>query len=291
MSKIAHLLDLAKGIILDALLILKALILGVVEGLTEFLPISSTGHLIVVGDLLNFNDERGKIFEIVIQFGAILAVCWLFRSRLWQVISGLKRSASAQRFACNIVVASLPAIVMALLFGGLIKRVLFNPFSVAIALIVGGLIILWIERRYISNTAEHRVSDIDQISMIDAFKIGCLQCLALLPGTSRSGATIMGGILCGLSRQVATEFSFFLAMPILFGATIYELFKARHMLQMGDIYLIAIGFLAAFVSALVCVRWLLRFIVSHNFCGFAWYRIGFGVFILLTAGTGAVQWG
>ena len=276
---------------MDALLILKSLILGVVEGLTEFLPISSTGHLIVVGDLLNFNDERGKIFEIVIQFGAILAVCWLFRSRLWQTISSLKRSTSAQRFACNIIVASLPAIVMALLFGSLIKRVLFNPLSVAIALIVGGLAILWIERRYISNTVEHRVSDIDQISMMDAFKIGCLQCLALLPGTSRSGATIMGGILCGLSRQVATEFSFFLAIPVLFGATIYELFKARHMLQMADIYLIAIGFLAAFVSALVCVRWLLRFIVSHNFCGFAWYRIGFGLFILLTAGTGVVQWG
>lgn len=276
---------------MDALLILKALILGVVEGLTEFLPISSTGHLIVVGDLLNFNDERGRIFEIVIQFGAILAVCWLFRSRLWHAISGLKRSTSAQRFACNIIVASLPAIVMALLFGSLIKRVLFNPLSVAIALIVGGFVILWIERRYVKNSVQHRVSDIDQISMMDAFKIGCLQCLALLPGTSRSGATIMGGILCGLSRQVATEFSFFLAIPVLFGATIYELFKARHMLQMADIYLIAIGFLAAFVSALVCVRWLLRFIVSHNFCGFAWYRIGFGLFILLTAGTGAVQWG
>ncbi len=291
MSKIGHSLDLAKGIILDALLILKALILGVVEGLTEFLPISSTGHLIIVGDLLNFNDERGKIFEIVIQFGAILAVCWLFRLRLWQAISGLKRSTSARRFSCNIVVASLPAIVMALLFGSLIKRVLFNPLSVAIALIVGGFIILWIERRYAKNSLQHRVGDIDQISTIDAFKIGCLQCLALLPGTSRSGATIMGGILCGLSRQVATEFSFFLAIPILFGATVYELFKARHLLQMDDVYLIAIGFLAAFFSALVCVRWLLRFIVSHTFCGFAWYRIGFGVFILLTAGTGAVQWG
>lgn len=280
---------------MDALLILKALILGVVEGLTEFLPISSTGHLIVVGDLLDFNDERGRIFEIVIQFGAILAVCWLFRSRLWQAISGLKRSTSAQRFACNIVVASLPAIVMALLLGSLIKRVLFNPLSVATALIIGGFIILWIERRYTSSAAHHhqtaRVSDIDQISIIDALKIGCLQCLALLPGTSRSGATIMGGMLCGLSRQVATEFSFFLAIPVLFGATVYELFKARNLLHVDDLYLIAIGFLAAFVSALICVRWLLRFIVSHNFCGFAWYRIGFGLFILLTAWTGAVKWG
>ncbi|VVD69053.1 undecaprenyl-diphosphatase [Pandoraea capi] len=278
---------------MDLLLALKAVILGVVEGLTEFLPISSTGHLILVGSLLNFNDEKGKIFDIVIQFGAILAVCWEFRVKIAQVVCGLGSDAKARRFAVNVIIACVPAIVLGLLFGKHIKAVLFNPLVVATAFIVGGVIILLVERHNRSNVEAGkppRVRSIDDLSAIDALKVGFAQCLALVPGTSRSGATIIGGMMFGLERRVATEFSFFLAIPILFGATIYELYKSRSMLEVSDFGLLGIGFVFAFISAFICVRWLLRYIASHDFTAFAWYRIVFGLVVLASAYSGLVAW-
>ncbi|WP_287496694.1 undecaprenyl-diphosphate phosphatase [Pandoraea sp. CB10b_02] len=278
---------------MDLLLALKAVILGVVEGLTEFLPISSTGHLILAGSLLDFNDDKGKVFEIVIQFGAILAVCWEFRAKIAQVVLGLGGDAKARRFAVNVVVACVPAIVLGLLFGKHIKAVLFNPIVVATAFIVGGVIILLVERHNRRNAETGkppRVASIDDLSFADALKVGLAQCLALVPGTSRSGATIIGGMMFGLERRVATEFSFFLAIPILFGATVYELYKARSTLSLDDFSLFGVGFVAAFVSAFICVRWLLRYIASHDFTAFAWYRIVFGIVVLATAYSGLVVW-
>ncbi|MCE4061806.1 undecaprenyl-diphosphate phosphatase [Pandoraea sputorum] len=278
---------------MDLLLALKAVILGVVEGLTEFLPISSTGHLILVGSLLDFNDEKGKIFDIVIQFGAILAVCWEFRAKIAQVVFGLGSDAKARRFAVNVIVACIPAIVLGLLFGKHIKAVLFNPLVVATAFIVGGVIILLVERHNRRNVEAGklpRVNSIDELSTLDALKVGFAQCLALVPGTSRSGATIIGGMMFGLERRVATEFSFFLAIPILFGATIYELYKSRSMLEVADFGLFGIGFVFAFISAFICVRWLLRYIASHDFTAFAWYRIVFGIVVLVSAYSGLVVW-
>lgn len=278
---------------MDLVLALKAVILGIVEGLTEFLPISSTGHLILAGSLLNFNDEKGKIFEIVIQFGAILAVCWEFRHKIATVCVDLPRSRNARRFALNVIVACLPAIVLGLLFAKKIKALLFNPVSVALAFIIGGLIILWVERHNRAKTlhgAPPRVHSLDELTLLDAFKVGCAQCFALIPGTSRSGSTIIGGMLFGLDRKVATEFSFFLAIPIIFGATVYELYKSRHVLSTDDLGLFGIGFVAAFISAFFCVRWLLRYIGSHDFTAFAWYRIAFGLVVLATAYSGVVAW-
>ena len=271
---------------MDLPLMLKALILGVVEGVTEFLPVSSTGHLILVGDLLDFNTEKGKLFEIVIQVGAILAVVWEYRARLIDVVSRLGGDAQAQRFALNLLVAFLPVAILGLLFGKAIKQVLFKPVPVALAFIVGGLIILWAERR----KHEVRVSTVDAMTMFDALKIGLAQTLALIPGTSRAGATIIGGLFFGLSRQAATEFSFFLAIPVLFAASGYELFRHRSTLSMDDLGILLIGMVAAFVSAFFCVRWLLRYISRHDFTVFAWYRIAFGVVVLLTAYTGVVSW-
>ncbi|MBE2260817.1 MAG: undecaprenyl-diphosphate phosphatase [Rhodobacteraceae bacterium] len=272
---------------MDLLLLLKALILGIVEGVTEFLPVSSTGHLILAGALLDFNDERGKLFEIVIQSGAILAVCWEFRAKITQVVLGLPSDRGAQRFALNVLVAFLPLAIIGLLFGKAIKASLFNPPVVATAFIVGGLIILWAERR------EHRirVESVDDLSLLDAFKLGCAQALALIPGTSRSGATIIGGLLFGLSRRAATEFSFFLAIPTLIGATIYQLYKERALLSIDDLGMWLVGFIAAFVSAFWAVRGLLRYISTHDFSIFAWYRIAFGIVVLLTWHYGAVSWG
>ncbi|AJC19951.1 undecaprenyl-diphosphate phosphatase [Pandoraea pulmonicola] len=278
---------------MDLLLALKAVILGVVEGLTEFLPISSTGHLILAGSLLDFNDDKGKVFEIVIQFGAILAVCWEFRAKIAQVVLGLGGDAKARRFAINVIAACVPAIVLGLLFGKHIKAVLFNPIVVATAFIVGGVIILLVERHNRRNVEAGRlprVNSIDDLSLADALKVGFAQCLALVPGTSRSGATIIGGMMFGLERRVATEFSFFLAIPILFGATVYELYKARSTLSVDDFSLFGIGFIAAFVSAFICVRWLLRYIASHDFTAFAWYRIVFGIVVLATGYSGLVVW-
>ncbi len=271
---------------MDIILLCKALILGVVEGLTEFLPISSTGHLILVGDLLDFNDDKGKLFEIVIQSGAILAVCWEYRARLWTVARGLGYDAGARRFVANLVVAFLPAAVLGLLFAKAIKAHLFHPVPVALAFIIGGVLILWAERR--QHTI--RIQEVDEMSWRDALKIGLAQSLALIPGTSRSGATIIGGLFFGLSRRAATEFSFFLAIPTLIAATLYDLYKHRDLLQADDLGMFAVGFVASFVSAFVAVKGLLRFISRHDFSVFAWYRIVFGVVVLVTAYTGMVSW-
>ncbi|MBP9652754.1 MAG: undecaprenyl-diphosphate phosphatase [Rhodocyclaceae bacterium] len=271
---------------MDFTLLLHALILGIVEGLTEFLPVSSTGHLILAGDLLGFNDERGKLFEIVIQTGAILAVCWEYRARLGAVAAGLGRDAAARRFVANLAIAFLPLAVLGLLFGKAIKAHLFQPVPVALAFIAGAFIILWAERR------EHvvRIHSVDELTWQDALKLGFAQAFALIPGTSRSGATIIGGLLFGLSRKAATEFSFFLAIPTLFAASAYQLWKERHLLDGDDIGMWAVGFVSAFVSAFLCVRWLLRYISTHDFSLFAWYRIVFGLVVLGTAYTGAVNW-
>lgn len=272
---------------MDMVLALKALILGLVEGLTEFLPISSTGHLILAGDLLNFNDERGKAFEIIIQAGAILAVCWEYRTKLISVTRGLGQ-ADANRFVFNLFVAFLPAAVLGLLFAHKIKEYLFQPVPVAMAFIIGGVMILWAEKR------QHviRVDSVEAMSWQDALKVGLAQTLALIPGTSRSGATIIGGLLFGLSRRTATEFSFFLAIPTLLAATAYEVFKHRDLLlhSEGDFLLFVIGFITSFVSAMFAIRALLRYISRHDFTVFAWYRIVFGILVLVTAYTGLVDW-
>jgi undecaprenyl-diphosphatase len=279
---------------MDLILLLKAVILGVVEGLTEFLPISSTGHLILVGDLLNFNDERGKAFEVIIQFGAILAVCWEFRQKLIKVASTVLRSPNSRRFVVNLLIASAPAMGLGFLFGKHIKAVLFSPIPVASAFIVGALIIFWAERRQKKiNTAKSHIHSVDDLSYLDAFKVGLAQCAALIPGTSRSGATIIGGMLFGLPRTVATEFSFFMAIPVIGGATAYELLKLwKNPVTLSADYsvAIAVGFVAAFISAFVCVRWLIHYVAHHNFIPFAWYRIAFGLLVLITSFSGLIAW-
>jgi undecaprenyl-diphosphatase len=284
---------------MDTLLLIKAIVMGIVEGLTEFLPISSTGHLILAGSLLDFTGpgftkEKADVFEIVIQAGAILAVCWEYRQRIAAVATGLFSDRKAQRLAINLVVAFLPAAVLGVLFSKAIKAHLFSAVPVATAFIVGGLIILWVERRHgKSKFGERdfaRIETVDDMSVVDAFKVGCAQVFALIPGTSRSGATIIGAMLFGLSRKAATEFSFFLAIPTLFGATVYSLYKARALLESSDLPLFTVGTVAAFLSAFLCVRWLLRYISNHNFTVFAWYRIAFGIVILVTAYYGLVVW-
>jgi undecaprenyl-diphosphatase len=267
-----------------------ALLLGIVEGLTEFLPISSTGHLIVAGSLLGYTGEQAKVFEIVIQAGAILAVCWEFRARLVRVVRGLFRDPRANRFVLNLVVGFLPAASLGLLLGRYIKAALFAPVPVAVAFVAGALVILWAERRQRARPDTVRIDDVDAMRWTDALKVGCAQAFALIPGTSRSGATIIGGMLFGLSRRAATEFSFFLAIPTLFAACIYEAIKNRQMLADADLTAFGVGFAAAFVSAFFCVRWLIRFVSHHDFTPFAWYRIAFGALILVTAYTGLVSW-
>jgi len=266
--------------------ILKILILGVVEGLTEFLPVSSTGHLIIVGQLLDFNDDKGKVFEIVIQTGAMLAIVWNYRATFSHVASGIVRDPLARRFAANLAIAFTPAAILGLVFGKYIKAALFKPLPVALAFIVGGVIILWAERR--SHTVT--VQSVDEMRWSDALKVGLAQAFALIPGTSRSGATIIGGLLFGLSRRAATEFSFFLAVPTLIAAGGYDLYKNRALLDTGDIGAFALGMLVSFVSAFLCVRWLLRYIASHDFTVFAWYRIAFGIAVLVTSYSGLVNW-
>jgi undecaprenyl-diphosphatase len=279
---------------MDLILLGKAVILGVVEGLTEFLPISSTGHLILVGDLLDFNDERGKAFEVIIQFGAILAVCWEFREKLWKVASTIKTSSISRRFVMNLVIASIPAMGLAFLFGKHIKAVLFAPIPVASAFIIGALVIFLAEKRQKKVTSsKNQIQSVDELTPLDALKVGLAQCAALIPGTSRSGATIIGGMLFGLPRAVATEFSFFLAIPVIGGATAYELLKLwkSPISLSGDFtWAIVVGFISAFVSAFMCVRWLIHYVAGHNFIPFAWYRIIFGVLVLLSAYTGLVAW-
>jgi len=279
---------------MDLILLLKAVILGVVEGLTEFLPISSTGHLILVGDLLDFNDERGKAFEVIIQFGAILAVCWEFREKLLKVASSFTSSSNSRRFILNLIIASVPAMGLAFIFGKHIKAVLFSPVPVASAFIVGALIIFWAERRQEKKSdVQSSIQSVDDLTPLDALKVGIAQCAALIPGTSRSGATIIGGMLFGLPRTVATEFSFFLAIPVIGGATAYELLKLwKHPVSMsGEFSLaIAVGFISAFISAFVCVRWLIHYVAHHNFVPFAWYRIIFGLLVLITSYSGMIAW-
>lgn len=272
---------------MDIILLLKAAILGVVEGLTEFLPISSTGHLILVGDLLDFNDDRGKVFEIVIQFAAILAVCWEYRAKLTTVASGLaQKQEVAQRFILNLFIAFLPLAILGLLFGKAIKAHLFAPVPVAMAFIVGGLIILWAEKRQHVTTIE----SVDEMRWQDALKMGLAQALALIPGTSRSGSTIIGGLFFGLSRKAATEFSFFLAIPTLTMATLYEVVKYRHDFHAGDLGIFLVGSIASFISAFIAVRALLRYISRHDFTVFAWYRIAFGLVVLGTYYGDVVNW-
>ena len=259
---------------------LHALILGLVEGATEFLPVSSTGHLIIVGDWLDFNDEKGKVFEIVIQLGAILAVCWEYRVKIGFVVTGLSSDRIAQRFVLNLFIAFLPAAVLGFFFIKSIKAILFNPMVVAIALIVGALILLWVERK----ERTPRVQDVDDLTPRDALVVGLCQAVSLIPGTSRAGATIVGGLLTGLSRKVATEFSFFLAIPTMFAATFYDIYKHREILHFGDLPMFAVGFIVSFAGALVAVRGLLRYIARHNFNGFAWYRLVLGMVVLLYDG-------
>ncbi|MFZ6875828.1 undecaprenyl-diphosphate phosphatase [Undibacterium sp. Di27W] len=279
---------------MDLLLAIKIIIMGIVEGLTEFLPISSTGHLILTGSLLNFTTETAKVFEIVIQAGAIFAVCWEYRQKIISVVTGLATDAKARKFAINLVVAFLPAAIIGVLFIKKIKALLFAPVPVALAFIIGGIIILIVERKQKQLDAKDsnhaRIQSVDDMSIMDALKIGLAQSLGLIPGTSRSGATIIGGMLFGLSRKAATEFSFFLAIPTLLGATVYSLYKAREELSMADLPMFSLGTVAAFISAFFCVRWLLRYISSHNFNVFAWYRIAFGIMILITAYTGVITW-
>lgn len=272
---------------MDLLLLIKAAIMGVVEGLTEFLPISSTGHLILAGTLLDFHDERAKVFEIAIQTGAIFAVIIVFWQRIRATIVGLPSERDAQRFALNVVIGCVPAVVLGLLLGKAIKAHLFTPTVVALAFIAGAFVILWAERRPPSAA---RVQSLDELTPLDALKVGLAQCFGLIPGTSRSGSTIIGGMLFGLSRQVATDFSFFLGIPILIGAGGYSLYKERALLSVADVPMFAVGLLFAFLSAWVCIRWLLRYVASHSFVPFAWYRIAFGVLILLTAHFGWVDW-
>ena len=286
---------------MDLIFLIKAVILGVVEGLTEFLPISSTGHLILVGDLLHFNDGHGKAFEIIIQFGAILAVCWEYRQKLGQVVMSLGSRASSRRFILNLVIATIPAAVLGILLGKYIKSYLFAPIPVALAFIGGALVIFWAEKRQVQYGAQQKLNrpihSVDDLSAFDALKVGMVQCAALIPGTSRSGATIIGGMLLGLPRTVATEFSFFLAIPVIGGATIYELLKLSKapatvlLVSPADFTLaLILGFVAAFIAAFICVRWLIHYVASHTFIPFAWYRIIFGAFILITSYTGFIGW-
>ncbi|MFC7459964.1 undecaprenyl-diphosphate phosphatase [Hydrogenophaga defluvii] len=273
---------------MDPVLLLKAAVMGVVEGLTEFLPISSTGHLILAAALLDLHGDKIKLFEIVIQTGAIMAIVSLYFQRLWQTAKGLATEREAQRFTANVLIGFLPAAVAGVMFIGFIKQVLFSPIVVALGFIVGGVVILWAERRQVGVLA--RVDNVDELRWRDALKVGLIQCVALVPGVSRSGATIIGGMLIGLSRKTATEFSFFLAIPMLFGAAAYDLYKHAGLLSTADLPLFAVGLLTSYVSAWACVRWLLRFVASHTFVPFAWYRIAFGGFILLSAWAGWIRW-
>lgn len=275
---------------MDLLLLLKAAIMGVVEGLTEFLPISSTGHLILAGALLGFHGEKAKVFDIAIQTGAIFAVILVYWERIKSTVIELPTERRAQKFALNVIVGFLPAVVLALIFGKFIKAHLFTPYVVATTFILGGFIILWAEKRSASGAGVARVNSVDDMTVMDAFKVGLVQCLAMIPGTSRSGATIIGGMFLGLSRKTATDFSFFLAIPTLIGAGVYSLYKERALLSAADIPLFGVGLIFSFISAWLCVRWLLKYISSNSFVPFAYYRIIFGIVVLVTAWTGVVSW-
>ncbi len=272
---------------MDIVLLAKAAVMGIVEGLTEFLPISSTGHLILAGSLLGFDDDKAKVFDIAIQTGAIFAVILVYWQKIRSTVVALPRQPKAQRLALNIFIGFLPAVVLGLLFGKVIKAHLFIPTVVASTFIIGGFIILWAEKRPPGSV---RVEHVDDMTPWDALKVGLVQCLAMIPGTSRSGSTIIGGMLLGLSRQAATDFSFFLAIPTLIGAGVYSLYKERALLSVVDVPLFIVGLVFSFVSAWLCVRWLLRYISTHDFVPFAWYRIAFGIVVLATAWSGLVVW-
>ena len=275
---------------MDITLLVKAAIMGIVEGLTEFLPISSTGHLILAGALLGFDDEKAKVFDIAIQTGAIFAVILVYWQKIRSTLVALPTDKQAQQFALNVLIAFIPAVILGLLFGKAIKANLFTPTVVATTFIIGGFIILWAEARHKNNPGATRVHDVDAMTTGDAIKVGLVQTLAMIPGTSRSGATIIGGMLLGLSRKAATDFSFFLAMPTLIGAGAYSLYKERALLSMADVPMFAVGLLISILSAWLCIRWLLRYISSHSFVPFAWYRIGFGVLVLVSANMGWITW-
>ena len=272
---------------MDVVLLAKAAIMGIVEGLTEFLPISSTGHLILAGSLLGFHDEKAKVFDIAIQTGAILAVIIVYWAKIRDTLVALPTQRHAQRFALNVLIGFLPAVVLGLLFGKAIQAHLFTPEVVASTFILGAFVIIWAERRPRDSV---RVHDVDEMTWKDALKVGLVQCFAMIPGTSRSGATIIGGMLLGLSRKAATDFSFYLAIPTLVGAGAYSLYKQRALLSLADLPMFAVGLLFSFLSAWLCVRWLLRYISTHSFTPFAWYRIAFGIIVLATAMTGWVDW-
>jgi undecaprenyl-diphosphatase len=282
----------------DWILLAKAAIMGVVEGLTEFLPISSTGHLILTASLLDFTGETAKVFDIAIQTGAMCSVIWEYRERLGRTVRGLGHDPVAQRFALNVLIAFMPAVVLGLTLGSVIKRHLFHPVPVAIALVVGGFVILWVERRHrrlygamdLEGRRHARVETVDDMTPADALKVGLLQCLALIPGTSRSGATIIGAVVLGFSRKAATEFSFYLGIPTLMGAGAYSVMKQRELLRWEDLPMFAVGTVVSFFAALVCIRWLIRYVSTHDFVPFAWYRIVFGGIVLMTAYTGWVNW-
>ncbi len=283
---------------MDIVLWVKAALMGIVEGLTEFLPISSTGHLILAGSLLDFTGDTVKVFEIAIQTGAMFSVIWEYRERLRRTVVGIRTDPVAQRFARNVLVAFIPAVVLGLAFGSVIKQHLFKPVPVAVAFIVGGLVILWVERRHkrlygerdLEGSRLARVETVDDMSALDALKVGLLQCLALIPGTSRSGATIIGSLVLGFSRKAGTEFSFYLGIPTLMGAGAYSVWKQREYLHWDDLPMFLIGTVFAFASALVCIRWLIRYVSTHDFTVFAWYRIVFGLVVLGTAYSGLVTW-
>ena len=281
---------------MDFMLLFKAAVMGVVEGLTEFLPISSTGHLILAGALLGFDDEKAKVFDIAIQTGAILAVVIVYREKIASTVVALPTQRLARRFVLNVLIAFVPAVILGLLFGKAIKAHLFTPTVVASSFIIGGFIILWVEgwgRKPLhdGHPDDHaRIVNVESMTPLDALKIGLVQCLAMIPGTSRSGATIIGGMLLGLSRKAATDFSFYLAIPTLIGAGAYSLYKDRALLSMADVPMFAVGLVFSFLSAWACVRWLLRYIATHTFVVFAYYRIAFGVVVLVTAYSGLVNW-
>ena len=265
---------------------LEAIILGLVEGITEFLPISSTGHLIITRSLLGLEGAAVDRQLIIIQGAAILAVLWEFRQKLLHTAFSLHSDPVSRRFVINLFIVSVPLAVLGLVFEDQIKAVLFNAVSVAIALVVGGVIILWAEKRQHTE----RVQNVDQLTALDAVKLGLFQALALIPGTSRSGATIIGGLLCGLSRRTAAEFSFFAALPVLLAATALEIWKARADFETAEVEMLVMSCVVSFISALLATKFLLRLVSKHSFAAFAWYRIAFGVIILITAYTGVVRW-
>ncbi len=267
----------------QAIYLWKAFFLGIVEGITEFLPISSTGHLILFGDWISFESNEAKVFEVVIQLGSILAVVWIFRHRLIQLIRGTFRLEPVEvAFTRNLLIAFLPAAIIGLLFIKAIKSLFFHPGVVVVTLVLGGLIMLWVERRRPANSADapiNQVQTLEKITWKQALIVGCAQCLAMVPGTSRSGSTIIAGMLSGIQRKTATEFSFFLAIPTMLAAAVYDFYKHADLLSQQDLLAIAVGFISAFFCALLVVRAILVFVSRHTYRAFAWYRIALGLVV------------